>query len=316
MMQQYGATAIGYGKRVQQRRKTRKTRNVMGEQKRAGDNTGTEAEIEEEAPSTRGPVQQIVVMIVVGLIAGFFSGLFGIGGGSIIVPALVWLGMTQRHAAATSLAAIIPLSISGVVSYAMSGHVDWITALLMVVGTIIGSQIGSWLLSRLSEVFLRWFFVAFLAFVVVSQLILTPSRNSSIHLTVVKGILLVLLGVFIGMLSALLGIGGGAVTVPALSLLFGASDLVARGTSLLAMFPSAITGTIANWKRGMVYLKNGLIVGIAAACGTPFGVWIAGFVSAKVGSYLLAAYLFIIMLRSAWTALKITPGIGPKLPNK
>lgn len=273
-------------------------------------------EVEEETPATRGPVQQIVVMIVVGLVAGFFSGLFGIGGGSIIVPALVWLGMTQRHAAATSLAAIIPLSISGVISYAMSGHVDWIAALLMVVGTIIGSQIGSWLLSRLSEVFLRWFFVAFLAFVVVSQLVLTPSRNSSIHLTVIKGILLVLLGILIGMLSALLGIGGGAVTVPALSLFFGASDLIARGTSLLAMFPSAITGTIANWKRGLVHLKNGLIIGIAAACGTPFGAWIAAFVSAKVGSYLLAAYLFIILLRSAWTALKITPGIGPKLPRK
>ncbi|MDF7640118.1 sulfite exporter TauE/SafE family protein [Bifidobacterium sp. ESL0784] len=273
-------------------------------------------EVQEETPVTRGPVEQIVIMIAVGLIAGFFSGLFGIGGGSIIVPALVWLGMTQRHAAATSLAAIIPLSISGVISYAISGHVDWIAALLMVIGTIIGSQIGSWLLSRLSEVFLRWFFVAFLAFVVVSQLILTPSRNSSIHLTVIKGILLVLLGVLIGMLSALLGIGGGAVTVPALSLLFGASDLIARGTSLLAMFPSAITGTIANWERGLVHLKNGLIIGVAAACGTPFGAWIAAFVSAKVGSYLLAAYLFIILLRSTWTALKITPGIGPKLPNK
>ncbi|WEV53017.1 sulfite exporter TauE/SafE family protein [Bifidobacterium sp. ESL0704] len=287
----------------------------MDEQKHEANETKTETEIKEETPVTLGPAQQIVVMIVVGLIAGFFSGLFGIGGGSIIVPVLVWLGMTQRHAAATSLAAIIPLSISGVVSYAMSGHVDWIAALLMVVGTIIGSQIGSWLLSRLSEVFLRWFFVVFLAFVLVSQLVLTPSRNSSIHLTAIKGILLVLLGIFIGVLSALLGIGGGAVTVPALSLLFGASDLIARGTSLLAMFPSAITGTIANWKRGLVHLKNGLIIGIAAACATPLGAWVAAFVSAKVGSYLLAAYLFVIMLRSAWTALKITPGIAP-LPSR
>ncbi|WEV73272.1 sulfite exporter TauE/SafE family protein [Bifidobacterium sp. ESL0790] len=255
-------------------------------------------------------------MIVVGLVAGAFSGLFGIGGGSIIVPALVWLGMSQRHAAATSLAAIIPLSISGVVSYATAGNVDWLAALLMVVGTIIGSQIGSWLLSRLPELFLRWFFVAFLAVMVVSQLVFTPSRHSSIHITVVKGILLIALGIIIGMLSALLGIGGGAITVPTLSLFFGASDLIARGTSLLAMFPSAITGTIANWKRGLVHLRNGLILGIAAAVATPFGARIAEGISARLGAYLLAAYLFIIMLRSAWTALKITPGVGPKLARK
>lgn len=269
-----------------------------------------------EPDAERSQTQQIVIMIVVGLVAGAFSGLFGIGGGSIIVPALVWLGMSQRHAAATSLAAIIPLSISGVVSYATAGNVDWLAALLMVIGTIIGSQIGSWLLSRLPELFLRWFFVAFLAVMVVSQLVFTPSRNSSIHITVIKGVLLVVLGIIIGMLSALLGIGGGAITVPTLSLFFGASDLIARGTSLLAMFPSAITGTIANWKRGLVHLRNGLILGIAAAVATPFGAKIAEGISARLGAYLLAAYLFVIMLRSAWTALKITPGIGPKLAKK
>ncbi|MDF7663075.1 sulfite exporter TauE/SafE family protein [Bifidobacterium sp. ESL0763] len=269
-----------------------------------------------EPDTQRGPVRQIVIMIVVGLVAGVFSGLFGIGGGSIIVPTLVWLGMSQRHAAATSLASIIPLSISGVISYATSGHVDWIAALLMIVGTIIGSQIGSWLLSRLPELFLRWFFVVFLAFVTVSQLVFVPSRDSSIHMSAAKGVLLVLLGIFIGMMSALLGIGGGAITVPALSLAFGASDLIARGTSLLAMFPSSITGTIANWKRGLVHLKNGLIVGIAAAVATPLGTLIASGIPARIGAYLLAAYLFVIMLRSAWTALKITPGVGPKLARK
>lgn len=51
--------------------------------------------------------RQIAIMIGVGLIAGFLSGLFGIGGGTIIVPALVLCGMTQRNAAATSLAAIV-----------------------------------------------------------------------------------------------------------------------------------------------------------------------------------------------------------------
>ncbi|KFF31819.1 sulfite exporter TauE/SafE family protein [Bifidobacterium bombi] len=269
-----------------------------------------------KAPSGRRRIRNIAVMVIVGLLAGALSGLFGIGGGSIIVPALVWIGYTQRHAAATSLAAIIPLSISGVGSYAANGNVDWLAAALMVVGTIAGSIMGSWLLSRLSELLLRWAYVAFLAFVMISQVILVPSRDSVIHMTAIKGTCLIVLGILIGMLSALLGVGGGAVAVPALSLAFGASDLIARGTSLLAMFPSAITGTISNWKRGLVNLGTGLLIGIAAAAATPIGSAVASMLSARAGSYLLAAYLLIVLLRCTWTALKITPSIGPMLPRR
>ena len=116
----------------------------------------------------------IAVTVVVGVLVGLLSGLFGIGGGTIIVPALVWLGLTQRHAAATSMLAIIPTSVSGVLSYAVNGNVDWIAALLVFIGMFVGGQIGSLLLSRLSEVVLRWAFVVFMAFVILSQLIFVP----------------------------------------------------------------------------------------------------------------------------------------------
>ena len=56
----------------------------------------------------------IVVLVIVGVAVGLLSGMFGIGGGTVIVPALVWLGLTQRNAAATSMLAIVPTSISGV----------------------------------------------------------------------------------------------------------------------------------------------------------------------------------------------------------
>ena len=159
-------------------------------------------------------IRVTMTLVVVGVAAGLLSGLFGIGGGTVIVPALVLVGLTQRQAAATSLAAIVPTSISGVVSYAMGGDVDWVAALLLACGMVIGSQIGSWLLSRLPEMFLRWFYAVFLVFVIVSQLVFTPQRDAAIHLDAATGILLALLGVVIGVLSGLLGIGGGAVAVP------------------------------------------------------------------------------------------------------
>ena len=253
-----------------------------------------------------GSARSIIVLIVVGMLVGVLSGMFGIGGGTVIVPALVWLGLSQRNAAATSTLAIVPTSISGVVSYATGGHVDWLAAVLLFCGMFVGGQIGSWLLSRLPELVLRWIFVAFLVFVVINQVSFVLSRDHQIVMTVATGVCLALLGVVIGMLAGLLGIGGGALAVPALSILFGASDLIARGTSLLAMFPNSITTSVANMKRNLVHVKAALIIGLVAAVTAPLGTWIAGEVSPRVGAIMFACYLCVLLVRSVFVAVKAT----------
>lgn len=253
-----------------------------------------------------GSARSIIVLIVVGMLVGVLSGMFGIGGGTVIVPALVWLGLSQRNAAATSTLAIVPTSIPGVVSYATGGHVDWLAAVLLFCGMFVGGQIGSWLLSRLPELVLRWIFVAFLVFVVINQVSFVPSRDHQIVMTVATGIGLALLGVVIGTLAGLLGIGGGALAVPSLSMLFGASDLVARGTSLLAMFPNSITTSAANLKRRLAHVKTALIIGVTAAVTAPLGTWIAGEVSPRVGAIMFACYLCVLLVRSMFVAVKAT----------
>ena len=253
-----------------------------------------------------GSARSIIVLIVVGMLVGVLSGMFGIGGGTVIVPALVWLGLSQRNAAATSTLAIVPTSISGVISYATGGHVDWLAAALLFCGMFIGGQIGSWLLSRLPELVLRWIFVAFLVFVVINQVSFVPSRDHQIAMSVTTRISLALLGVIIGTLAGLLGIGGGALAVPALSILFGASDLIARGTSLLAMFPNSITTSVANLKRNLVHVKAALIIGVTAAATAPLGTWIAGEVSPRVGAIMFACYLCVLLVRSVFVAVKAT----------
>lgn len=253
-----------------------------------------------------GSARSIIVLIVVGMLVGVLSGTFGIGGGMVIVPALVWLGLSQRNAAATSTLAIVPTSISGVVSYATGGHVDWLAAVLLFCGMFVGGQIGSWLLSRLPELVLRWIFVAFLVFVVINQVSFVPSRDHQIVMSVTTGICLALLGVIIGTLAGLLGIGGGALAVPSLSMLFGASDLIARGTSLLAMFPNSITTSAANLKRKLAHVKTALIIGVTAAVTAPLGTWSAGEVSPRVGAIMFACYLCVLLVRSVFVAVKAT----------
>lgn len=248
----------------------------------------------------------LLLSVAVGLACGVLSGLFGIGGGTIIVPALIWLGLNQRQAAATSLAVIVPTSLAGVVSYAMEGNVDWASAVLLALGVVVGSQIGSLLLSRLPEAMLRWIWVAFLMCVIVQQLTFTPLRDGRIVLHPLSGLSLIVLGVFVGTMSGILGVGGGAIMMPALSLLFGAGDLLARGTSLLVMVPGAISGSITNWKRGLVQLGRVLTIGVCAAITAPLGTWIAGMISPRTGSLLFAAWLAIIAVKGVQSALKAT----------
>lgn len=247
----------------------------------------------------------VVTCIGVGLLAGLMSGLFGVGGGTVIVPLLVLiLGFDQRFAAGTSLAAIVPTATVGVVSYAIHGSVAWIPALILAVGAVGGAQIGTWLLPRLSLTVLRWSFVGFLVAVIVSLFIVIPSRDADLPLTVVTVIGFIVLGVVTGTLAGLLGVGGGIIVVPALMILFGASDLIAKGTSLLMMIPTAVSGTIGNFRRHNVDLFAAGLVGVAACTTTALGAWIATIINPFTANILFAVFLVVIAGQMALRALR------------
>jgi len=92
--------------------------------------------------------------------------------------------------------------------------------------------------------------------------------------------------------------------VPMLILLFGASDLIAKGTSLLMMVPTAISGTIGNVRRGNVDLTAAAIIGVAACTTTALGAIVASVVPPFVGNLLFAAFLVAIAIRMVFQAIK------------
>jgi uncharacterized membrane protein YfcA len=257
----------------------------------------------EAAP--RRSVGFIAGCLGIGLVAGLLSGLFGVGGGTVIVPLLVLLlGFDQRLAAGTSLAAIVPTATVGVISYALHDSVAWIPGIILAVGAVIGAQIGTWLLPRLPITALRWGFVGFLVVVIVGLFVIIPSRDASLELTWITGIGLVVLGLITGTLAGLLGVGGGVIVVPALLLLFGTSDLIAKGTSLLMMIPTAVSGTIGNLRRRNVDLVAAGLVGIAACTTTALGAWIATIIDPELGNILFAAFLIVIAAQMALRAIR------------
>ncbi|WP_375385717.1 sulfite exporter TauE/SafE family protein [uncultured Microbacterium sp.] len=250
-------------------------------------------------------IRFVLACVGIGLAAGLLSGLFGVGGGTVIVPLLVLLlRFDQRLAAGTSLAAIVPTATVGVISYALHGSVAWIPALILAAGAVIGAQVGTWLLPRVSQTALRWGFVAFLAVVIVSLFIVIPSRAAGLELTLVTILGLIALGLITGVLAGLLGVGGGVIVVPALMLLFGTSDLIAKGTSLLMMIPTAVSGTIGNLRRQNVDLVAAALVGGAACTTTALGAWIATLVDPLLGNILFAAFLTFIAVQMAIRAVR------------
>lgn len=246
-----------------------------------------------------------VACVGVGLAAGLLSGLFGVGGGTVIVPLLVLLlGFDQRLAAGTSLAAIVPTASVGVVSYALTGSVAWIPAIILAAGAVVGAQIGSWLLAKIPQNTLRWGFVGFLAIVVVMLFVVVPSRDAVLELTWLTGVGLVVLGLFTGVMAGLLGVGGGVIVVPALMFLFGTSDLIAKGTSLLMMIPTALSGTVGNMRRKNVDLTAAAVVGLAACTTTAVGAWIATLLDPFVANILFAVFLTFIASQMAVKAVR------------
>ncbi|WP_374976710.1 sulfite exporter TauE/SafE family protein [Microbacterium trichothecenolyticum] len=255
--------------------------------------------------ATRRTPRRIAVCIGIGLLAGLLSGLFGVGGGTVVVPLLVLLlGFGQRLAAGTSLAAIIPTATVGVISYGLNDAVAWIPALLLAAGAVGGAQIGTWLLPKVSQTVLRWAFVGFLLAVIVSLFLVIPSRDAPLDLTWWSVVALVLLGVITGTVSGLIGVGGGIIVVPVLMMLFGAGDLVAKGTSLLMMIPAAISGTVGNLRRGNVDLVTAACVGVAACTTTALGAWLATIVDPFVGNVLFAVFLVFIATQMAVKAIR------------
>ena len=226
--------------------------------------------------SPRGSVRRTALLVIVGVIGGFLSGAFGVGGGFIMVPLLTGLvGLDQRRAAATSLLAIIPTSIAGAITYAVQGEVHVLASAILAAGGIVGSLIGTRLLRELPLGWLRWMFFGLLLIIAVRSVIEIPVRDAELDLQVGTILGLVALGLVMGIASGLFGLGGGVIMVPVLVGIFGMGDLLAKGTSLLAIIPTSITGTVQNLRNKLVHWQDGAIAGIAATAASFLGVWMA-----------------------------------------
>ncbi len=123
----------------------------------------------EPATNERGP---LLPLVAVGAAAGLLSGLFGVGGGILLVPAMVLIvGFGQHRAQATSLAAIVPIAAVGAFVFGRADSIDLVAAALLAGGSLLGVQAGARLMHRLSDRALTQVFGVFLIIVALAMLL-------------------------------------------------------------------------------------------------------------------------------------------------
>lgn len=259
---------------------------------------------DDDVPPVAAPRPAAPVLASIGIVAGFMSGLFGVGGGVLVVPALVALcKLDQRRAVATSLLAIGPLAIAGVVGYALAREIDVLVAIPLAIGTVIGAWIGSALLPRVPVRTLRWlFFAAVLA--AAARLLLAPGASTGeVSDDVWVLALLIPIGVAVGVLSGLTGIGGGAVMVPILQLGFSVQPALAKGTSLLVILPTSLVSGIRNVRAKLGSPRDGAWIGLSGMLAAFAASALSVRLPPTVADVLLGCFLVFVAVRMVWDDL-------------
>jgi uncharacterized membrane protein YfcA len=255
----------------------------------------------------------VFVLLALGGAVGFLSGVFGVGGGFLLTPFLIFIGVPPAVAVASSANQLVGASVSGVLAHWKRGNVDFKMGAILLIGGFLGSLLGVWLfgiLRRLGqiELVINLCFVILLGTLGALMLIEgtrtllrrrrvgVPRRKLHQHTWIhglplkmrfrrsklyISALLPLVLGFLIGILSAIMGIGGGFVMVPAMIYLLGMPTMVVPGTSLFQIIFVAATVTVLqaiNNRTVDAVLALVLLIGgvLGAQIGTRMGSRLRG----------------------------------------
>ena len=257
-----------------------------------------------------------LVFPVLGAIAGVLAGLLGVGGGLVLVAALAWLLPTMgvpadaaMHAAlASSLASIVLTAFASARAHARRGSVLWPTVRAMVPGLLIGGVLGTWVAVRIEGDVLRWI-VAGYCLIAAAQLLLSRSHDAAHDVSAPRGLPITAAGLGIGAVSAVVGIGGGSMTVPLL-VWRGVAPVRAVGTSsacgvaiglasALGYAVNAPAGALPAHALGYIYLPAAVGVAIASVFAAPYGTRLAHRLRGDTLKRVFAAFLVSVAIALA-----------------
>ena len=193
------------------------------------------------------------VFVATGISGGLVSGLLGGGGGAVMIPLMTGvLKMKQHTAHGTSLVIIVFAALATAVTYTLNEQIDWLLVAILIAGSAAGAHVGARAANHLNAMRLRQCLGIFLL-AVCARLIffrhLDPVFSSDGGVEAAVGLAIGLVG---GLASGALGVGGGAIFVPAMVLLLGTEQHAAQGISLWVVVASALAGSTTHYLHGTV----------------------------------------------------------------
>jgi uncharacterized membrane protein YfcA len=270
------------------------------------------------------PINFFILMFL-GLVVGFLSGMFGVGGGFLMTPMLILMGIPPAVAVASEANHILAASVSGFLAHMRRANVDFLMGFILLIGGVFGSLIGVFLLKYLlsigqEKLFISLSYIFILVFVGLWMLTESVSsikkkykgkknklhehiwlhglpfkikfRKSHLYISILPPIFI---GLLVGILSSIMGVGGGFILVPAMIYILGMPTQVVVGTSLLQIVFVTTVSTIMHAYINQtvdVVLSSLLLIG--AVVGAQIGTKAMGLLRGEQIRFLLAIIIIIV----------------------
>jgi len=273
----------------------------------------------------------VFVILAMGLAVGFLSGMFGVGGGFLMTPLLIFLGIPPAVAVGTQSTQVVASSVTGALAHWRNASIDFKMGGVMLVGGIFGSFTGIAIFRALTKIgqidlMISLVYVVFLS--IIGAMMLTESlraimaarrgtpmptnrggqhtwihglpfkmrfRRSKLYISVIPP---VAIGFFVGMLSAIMGVGGGFIMVPAMIYLLRMPTSVVIGTSLFQIvFVSGLTGVMHSVENQTVDAMLALLLVVGGVIGAQYGVRAASKLQGEQLRAMLAVIVLLMGLR-------------------
>ena len=259
----------------------------------------------------------IFLIVFIGMVVGALSGLFGVGGGFLMTPLLIFLGIPPVVAVGSEAPHVLASSVSGVIAHWRKKNVDFKMGFFLLSGGVVGSTVGVNLFKLLKtygqiDIVIQFLFIIFLGFIGMSMAFesakttiknyrTTSAIRTKLHQhswihglpfklrfhrskLYISAIPPILIGFFVGVLSAMMGVGGGFIMIPAMVYILGMSTNVVVGTSLFQIiFVTANSTFFQSYINQTVDIVLSALMILGGVIGAQIGV--------RLGSQLKAEYL-------------------------
>ncbi len=213
----------------------------------------------------------VIELALLGAGVGILSGFFGIGGGTILVPALLLIGFDMKTAIGISVLQMVFASVYGSYLNLKKGTLDIKMVLTIGIGGFIGALVSSTIVANVDAAVLEWTFLGFVLFALGRLFFKTHEHKETRK---VNSAILFVIGLFLGAMAISIGVGGSILLVPILVGFLHVPIKNAISAGLFFVVFSSLSGLISLSAKGMVDSERGVLIGIASMAGVAIGIWL------------------------------------------